>query len=163
MSLNRDLHLAGSNECASHLAAAQNTPFSLARAVLLPRLADAPSGGYRAPLPGLAVTVRDTQLSQVRAELSRHGEHPGVSVGMAERRDGLACWQLLLTVSGSSANLWSLTVGNVGPVFVAGLAQPRLPRGPDRVLLAAAGRGGQPPPRSHGCVPCGAGGFMPVS
>jgi hypothetical protein len=47
-----------------------------------------------------------TQLGQVRAGLSRHGEHPGVTVGMAERHDGLACWQLLLTVSGSSANLW---------------------------------------------------------
>jgi hypothetical protein len=48
MSLNRDLHLAGCNKCAGHLAAAQNTPFSLARAVLLPRLADAPSGYVRA-------------------------------------------------------------------------------------------------------------------
>jgi len=61
--------------------------------------AAAPNSGYRAPLPSLAVTVRDSQLGQVRAELSRHGEHPGVSVGMAERCDGLACWQLLLTVS----------------------------------------------------------------
>jgi hypothetical protein len=34
----------------------------------------------------------------VRAGLSRRGEHPGVTVGIAERNDGLACWRLLLTV-----------------------------------------------------------------
>lgn len=46
----------------------------------------------------LAVTVRDAQLGRVRAGLSRHSEHFGVSVGMAEKRGELACWQLLLAV-----------------------------------------------------------------
>jgi hypothetical protein len=41
--------------------------------------ATAPNGGYRAPRPGLAATVRDIRVGQLRAGLSRHGERPGVA------------------------------------------------------------------------------------
>jgi hypothetical protein len=49
--------------------------------------------------PSIAATVRDAQLRQVHAGLRHHVEQPGASVGMAERREELACWQLLPTVS----------------------------------------------------------------